>query len=219
MKWQASENTQPKFVHLLTLKGLLSKFWEHVMVFFHILGERLAVHFVLMTYIWESKQETSLALELFQPLCAFASRESSFLQKPSTSENKSLESERYMGGFAYGLKDVFVGVGWRNKMLNWRLSTTEIVECIYRDKRNERKVAHFKFVAKKEKQKWTELEISFQRKFPLFLLNILPPTSRQQAHVYWSKITTHLLTCLRAFRPLIVFTQSVSISLIFLAGL
>lgn len=99
-------------------------------------------------------------------------------------QNKSLESERYMGGFAYGLKDVFVGVGWRNKMLNWRLSTTEIVECIYRDKRNERKVAHFKFVAKKEKQKWTELEISFQRKFPLFLLNILPPTSRQQAHVY-----------------------------------
>ena len=66
-------------------------------------------------------------------------------------ENKSLESERYMGGFAYGLKDVFVGVGWRNKMLNWRLSTTEIVACIYRDKRNERKVAHFKFVAKKGK--------------------------------------------------------------------
>lgn len=66
-------------------------------------------------------------------------------------QNKSLESERYMGGFAYGLKDVFVGVGWRNKMLNWRLSTTEIVACIYRDKRNERKVAHFKFVAKKRK--------------------------------------------------------------------
>lgn len=62
-----------------------------------------------------------------------------------------MELECYMGGFVYGLKDVFVGVGWRNKMFNWRLLIIEIVECIYWDKRNECKVVYFKFVVKKEK--------------------------------------------------------------------